>query len=136
MSTNSRFAMSVHILALLAQAERPMSSTAIAESVNTNPVTIRKVLGSLSCADLISTQMGADGGAVLMRQPEKITLLDVYHATNQPTLFAHHPKPPNQDCRCGQQITAVLDGIFSEAEVAMLDVLRQRTVAQVVRQIE
>lgn len=124
------------MLALMAQADRPLSSTYIAESVNTNPVTIRKVLGCLNAADLITTQMGADGGAVLARSAETISLLDIYHATDQGDLFAHHPKAPNPACQCGQHITTVLDSVFDEAQSAMFQALENRKLSCVVRRLK
>ena len=129
MSANSRFAMAVHTLALLARNQRAISSSQIANSVNTNPVTIRKVLGSLNTAGLIETQMGAEGGAILTREPQTISLLQIYRATEQKALFAFHPKPPNQQCACGRNITGALECVFDEAEGAMLSVLHNKTLA-------
>lgn len=136
MSANSRFAMAVHTLALLARNQRAISSSQIANSVNTNPVTIRKVLGSLNAAGLVGTQMGADGGAILAREPSRISLLDIYHATEQKAVFAFHPKRPNQQCDCGRNITGVLGCVFEEAESAMLRVLDNKTLADVLNDID
>jgi DNA-binding IscR family transcriptional regulator len=45
MSTSSRFAVAVHVLTLMAWAdEEPLKSEQVAESVNTNPVVIRRML--------------------------------------------------------------------------------------------
>ena len=134
--SNSRFAIALHTLALLARCDGKLSSAAIAQSVNTNPVTIRKVLGSLSCAGLTETVMGADGGALLMRQPAEISLLDVYRATEQKPLFDHHPKPPNQDCECGRKITPVLDCVFHDAEDALCDALALKSLADVLNDMD
>ncbi len=134
--SNSRFAIALHTLALLACSDGTKSSTAIAASVNTNPVTIRKVLGSLNCAGLTETVMGSDGGARLTRTPSEISLLDIYRATEQRPLFEHHPKPPNQDCDCGRKITPVLSCVFHDAEDALCDVLATKTLADVLLEME
>ena len=136
MSANSRFAMAVHTLALLARNQRAISSSQIANSVNTNPVTIRKVLGSLNHAGLVETQMGADGGAILTREPQAISLLEIYRATEQKAVFAFHPKRPNQQCDCGRNITGVLECVFAEAENAMFGVLHNKTLADVLSGID
>lgn len=136
MSANSRFAMAVHTLALLARNKRAISSSQIAASVNTNPVTIRKVLGSLCAAGLVETQMGADGGAILTCEPDAISLLDVYRATEQKAVFAFHPKVPNQQCDCGRNITSVLECVFDEAESALFGVLENKTLADVLSGID
>lgn len=134
--SNSRFAIALHTLALLARSDGTLSSTAIAASVNTNPVTIRKVLGLLTCAGLTQTIMGSDGGATLTRNPLDISLLDVYRATEQKSLFEHHPKPPNQDCECGRKITPVLDCVFHDAEDALCDALATKSLDDVLRDMD
>ena len=54
MSTSSRFAVAVHILTLMAWSEdEPLKSEQVAESVNTNPVVIRRMLCELSEANLV-----------------------------------------------------------------------------------
>lgn len=134
--SNSRFAIALHTLALLARCDGTMSSSSIATSVNTNPVTIRKVLGSLNCAGLTETVMGSDGGAKLTRAPFDISLLDVYRATEQKPLFEHHPKPPNQDCECGRKITPVLSCVFHDAEDALCDALATKSLADVLHDMD
>ena len=44
--TNTRFALAVHVAALLAHADpEPVTSETMAASVQTNPVVVRRVLG-------------------------------------------------------------------------------------------
>ena len=78
MKTSSRFTVAVHALALLALNGRPMSSTEIAGSVNTNPVVIRRLMGELEKAKLVRSVAGRSGGFELDRQADQITLADVY----------------------------------------------------------
>jgi DNA-binding IscR family transcriptional regulator len=48
MSTNSRFAVAVHVMTLMAwSGEEPLKSDQVADSVNTNPVVIRRMLSIL-----------------------------------------------------------------------------------------
>ena len=68
----------VHVLALLASTDEPLSSSWIAQSVNTNPVVIRQVVGQLRDAGLVITTPGCTGGARLARDAAQITLDDVY----------------------------------------------------------
>ena len=137
MSTSSRFAVAVHVLALLAMdGEQLITSEHIAGSVNTNPVVIRRILGTLREADLVIAQAGAGGGASLARRPERITLLDVYQAVEKGDVFSLHPRSPNPHCVCGGHIQAVLEEVFSKAEAVMEGVLAEVTVAQIVQEIE
>lgn len=85
-----------------------MKSDHLAESVNTNPVVIRRLLAQLGTAGLVVSQTGATGGTQLSRRPEKITLLEVYRAVSGDEVFTLHPQKPNQDCPVGGKIEAVL----------------------------
>lgn len=137
MSASSRFAVAVHILALLeTNANQALSSSSIAASVNTNPVVIRRILGRLNKAGLVHTEYGADGGTRLARAAHEITLNDIYRATENCRILPLHASSPNQDCRCGRTIQPVLSSIFSSAEAAMQQVLANKSLAEVVREMQ
>ncbi|MDS8922347.1 Rrf2 family transcriptional regulator, partial [Streptococcus pneumoniae] len=62
MSISSRFAVGIHILALIdLNKETASSSEFIAGSVNTNAAVIRKIMGMLKKAGLIEVQPGVAG---------------------------------------------------------------------------
>lgn len=133
MNTSSRFAFAVHVLALLALQEGvPLSSEIIAGSVNTNPALIRRLLTMLANAGLTASQLGAGGGALLAREPQAITLLDVYRAVDDAQLFAMHREEPNPACMVGRHIQVSLRGIIDDAQRAMEASLAARTLDQVV----
>ncbi|WP_321841152.1 Rrf2 family transcriptional regulator [Paraburkholderia bannensis] len=133
MNTSSRFAFAVHVLALLALQEgEPLSSDMIAGSVNTNPALVRRLLSMLANAGLTTSQLGAGGGALLAREPQAITLLDVYHAVDDAQLFAMHREEPNPACMVGRHIQVSLRGIIDDAQRAMEASLAARTLEQVV----
>jgi Rrf2 family protein len=124
MSTSSRFAVAVHILTLMAWSdEEPLKSEQVAESVNTNPVVIRRLLCELSEAKLVVSQTGSLGGSRLGRKPGEITLLDVYRAVECPGVFSLHRQPPSRNCPVGVNIETVLGSVFSEADTAVERVL-------------
>ena len=126
----TRFAVAIHILLLLACQRRcgPATSQYLAESVNTNPVVVRRITGQLARAGLVRVRRGP-GGAELTRSPAQITLADVWQATNTgrsgPVLPLH--ATPNQDCPVGKEVHAVLGCAFAKVELAMLDALRRTT---------
>ena len=87
MSDSQRFPVAAHVLAYLAHkgAFSPpaaVSSAALAASVPTNPVVVRRVTAMLARAGLICTRTGAGGGAWLTRAPETITLDLVLRSVN------------------------------------------------------
>jgi Rrf2 family protein len=133
---NSQFAIGIHILTLLAQnPEEPLTSEDIAGSVNTHPVFIRRILGMLNKAGLVTSQSGVGGGWRLRRAPKTITLLEVYHAVDENHLLSLHHRSPNSACLVGRNIQSSLEDIFEEAEQALEQVLATRTVAQVLQMV-
>ena len=138
MSTiSSRVAVAVHVLAYLAwRREEPVTSERIASSVNTNPVVVRRIVGSLRNAGLVHVQPGVGGGAQLAREPDRISMLDVYRAVEEKEeLFAMHADPC-QNCDVGSHIRQVLQGVFCQAHQAMQGVLGEVTIADVFRQVQ
>jgi len=136
MAQSSQFAIALHILTLLARAEgEPLTSEYMAGSVNTNPVFIRRVLGKLGRAELVTSQPGVGGGWQLLREPEVITLLDAYQAVEDDQLLALHHSTPNPQCLVGRNIQRSLLQYFGEAEQAFAQVLAQRTVAQLLESV-
>ena len=128
----TRFAVAIHILLLLACRQRggPATSQLIAQSVNTNPVVVRRITGQLARAGLVRVRRGP-GGAELTRAPEAITLADVWQAMNSgraATVLPVHACP-NQACPIGREVHSVLGRAFESVEAAMLDALRRTTLA-------
>ena len=114
MPSNSRFAIAVHILTMMAWAgDEPLKSEYVACSVNTNPVVIRRILCALAKAGLVVSQTGAAGGTRLMRKPGQITLLDIYRAVDAGASFSLHCQPPNDECPVGMNIENVLGDVLA-----------------------
>jgi len=134
MKISSRFTVAVHILSLVAIERNELcTSEWIAESVNTNPVVIRRVIGKLRDAELVQVRRGV-GGATLQKPLNEITLLDVYRAVEvveEGELFQMHEKP-NPNCPVGANIEAVLELILLRAQEAMESVLREITMEELV----
>lgn len=135
---NSRFATATHLMAYLAFAHasnKPTNSDSIAQKLGTNPVVVRRLVGALRAAELVRTQLGAGGGASLSRCPDKISLLQIYEAIEQPTDpdFFSLGSIEEDVCahRMGSCIQASLQEIFGEAEAAMKKALAQSTLADV-----
>ncbi len=138
MHTSSRFAVAVHTLAFLAargSETNSVTSERVAESVNTNPVVIRRILGALRGAHLVTSQPGNGGGWTLTRRPNQITLRHVYRAVEDEPLFALHRRPPNAHCDVGRNMQGILDDYFKEAERAMEARLDKVTLAEVMQEV-
>ncbi|MFZ4815889.1 MAG: Rrf2 family transcriptional regulator [Phototrophicaceae bacterium] len=131
MPTNSQFAVATHILALLAVHNTSLTSKFISSSVNTNPVVVRRIIGALQNADLVATTMGADGGTILKRKPEEISLLMVYRATHQGRVLVLHSNEPSEDCIVGRNITETLSPVFDRAQITMERELAKTTIGDI-----
>ena len=133
---NSRFAVAMHTLSLLAlQDGEPVSSELIASSVSTNPVVIRRLIGMLSAVGLVSVQSGRGGGAMLARDAAEISLLDVYQAVEeQPVMRVH--EGANPDCPVGRTVCSVLENYTGDAEKAFAGYLGSRMLSEFVRDVE
>jgi Rrf2 family protein len=129
---SSRFAVAVHVLAYMTwRRSEPATSERVAASVNTNPVVVRRILGALRNAGMVTAQPGVGGGAQFAREPERITLLDVYRAVEGDELFALHAQPPCRQCDVGGNIQGVLHAVFARASAAMEAELDRVTIRDV-----
>lgn len=112
------------------------TSSFIASSVNANPVVIRRLLGQLKEAGLVTVEAGV-GGASLARPAEAITMLDVFRAVDSLDgghLFDFHANS-NPDCPVGGHIHEVLDGELADAQAALERRLAQATLADLLKRL-
>ena len=133
MRTSGRFAMAVHVLALLAyrQGDR-VTSSLLAASVNTHPVMIRRLLLALQRAKLVETSKGAGAGSRLTRAPGRVNLAEVYRAVEDDEPFARPSHKPDATCPVGSCIRITLEKVFASAEGALERDLAKTTLAEVI----
>jgi Rrf2 family protein len=112
--------------------EEPLKSEQLAESVQTNPVVIRRMLCELAESELVVSQTGSMGGSKLARDPQQITLLDIYQAVESPGVFSLHRHPPSRHCPVGVNIGSVLNEVLDEVDTAVERVLANITIKDVV----
>jgi len=137
----SRLTMALHALGMIAaEGERrpghPVTSEALAASINTNPVVVRRVLADLRRAGLVETRRGVGGGVVLARPPGRISLRAVWEALeSHEQLFGRHPSGPNPACPVGRCVAEVLERLYGDAEAALKASLGERTLADLHREV-
>jgi Rrf2 family protein len=125
--------MAVHVLAVLAYNEGDrITSAALAASVNTNPVIVRRLLLALQRAKLVETCKGAGSGSRLSRSPKRIDLAEVYRAVEAVEPFAKPTQKPNARCPVGRCIWETLDTVFCSAQQALERDLKKTTLANVI----
>jgi Rrf2 family protein len=137
MRTSCRFAMAVHVLALLAYKEGDrVTSAFLAGSINTNPVIVRRLLLALQRAKLVDTCKGAGSGSRLNCSPKRINMAQIYRAVEGVETFKAPSKKPNADCPVGHCMLEALEKIFTSAEHAMERDLEKTSLADVIEAVK
>ncbi len=138
MSANSRLTLAVHTLTWLARFREQYefaSSERIARSVNTNPVILRGLLGMMEKQHLVNVQHGSNAGWQIARNPEQITLLEVYRAVKPDPLFALHHTQPNPQCVIGCGIGSTLGQVYDNLQSVLEQELARTTIADILQDI-
>lgn len=136
MFRNTHFSLAVHILASLAIMDgKPLPSSTIADSVNTNASFLRQLLGKLREASFLETKPGKGGGAIIAKPPDEITLWEVYLATSPETMLCTHRGTPGDHCVVGRNILPALQNVGTRIQGAVRHELESTTIADVVQDI-
>ncbi len=133
MNLNQQFSVSCHILAVLAAyPASAVTSETIAESVNTNPVVIRRIMAHLRQHGLVESRSGKSGGWRLLRTPAQLSLREVYGAVSHESVLAMH-QHPNPSCPIGGNIRITLGSVFEDAQNALEMALDKVSVEDVLK---
>jgi Rrf2 family protein len=133
-STNTQFAVAVHVLTYLAGVTqgRAVSSEELSESTNVNAVYVRRVLGPLRDAGLVRSRPGVHGGWQLAVEAARIRLDRVWlllQGSDQ-VLGRHEPAPT---CEVGRSVQKSLDTLDRFVAGAMASELGHFTVHDVLQ---
>jgi Rrf2 family protein len=129
--------MAVHVLALLAYREGDrVTSARLAGSINTNPVTVRRLLLALQRAKLVETCKGAGAGSRLSRSPKRINMAEIYRAVEAAESFASPSRKPNDDCPVGHCIRDTLERVFDSAQNALERDLEKTSLSNVIDMVK
>lgn len=139
MQISSRFSIAIHIFACIETFRKncKLTSNTLAESINVNPVIIRRVLQQLKNRGLITVARGS-GGASIAKPLGEISLYDVYAAVEcieEGRLFRFHEKP-NQDCPVGRNIHSVLGNKMEQIQKTMEEEMTRITLEEVIKDIQ
>lgn len=116
MKYSTKLSDAVHIMAFIAiHQEYDLSSTVIADSIQTNPAFVRQIMMKLKKAGLMSSVNG-HAKPSLAKPAEEITLLDIYKAVEGSKPFLHLDTHTNPDCGVGVNIQLALQDYYSEIQ--------------------
>lgn len=118
MKVNEQFSVAIHILVYLDKTKQEyVSSSEIAKSINTNPVVVRRILGKLKTVGIVEVRRGSVGSRMI-KNPNDITLLQIYQTVEQNGLFKLHENT-SVDCQIGRQINDVITNVLDQSVQAM-----------------
>lgn len=129
MKVTSRFTIGIHAMLVIASFSDKLKVTSdfIAKSTNANPVIIRRIMGQLKAANLVSIRAGV-GGASITRPYDEITLLDIFNAVEaMGDDFFSFQANPNCQCPIGRNIHVVLDRHLMKVQDAMNQEMEKTT---------
>jgi|SRR6478735_6103104 len=135
MRRDSRLSAVLHLLLHLRELDGPVTSEALGPLMNTNPVLIRRMLGGLRDAGIVSAEKGHGGGWALARPLDEVTLADVYRALGSPQLFGIGPQRENPRCLVEQAVNRSLGKALNDARELLLAELARTTVAAIARDV-
>ncbi|QPH53965.1 Rrf2 family transcriptional regulator [Pontivivens ytuae] len=135
MKRNSKLSLALHALGHLGlEPDRRFTSEELAVQNATNAVVVRRVLGLLRQAGLITSETGRTGGWTLSRSADTITVADVYCALGSTLLPRDGDGPDNPaDCQIEAALHGVVDLALQDAEKALIARLEQVTIGDLSR---
>lgn len=131
MKRNSRLSLALHTLSHMAgEPDRMQTSSDIADHAGTNPVVVRRVLGRLREAGLLTSEKGHAGGWRLARSPQSISLADVYLALDE-RLVASDEINDTPACSVEYALHKRVSGVLEEIEQSLVKKLGETSISEV-----
>lgn len=131
MKRNSRLSLALHTLSHMAgDPTRVQTSADIAAHAGTNPVVVRRVLGKLREAGLLTSEKGHAGGWKLAHPPQNITLADVYLALDE-SLIATPEETEASSCSVEHALYTRVTNVMKDVEQSLINRLSETTIAEI-----
>jgi Rrf2 family protein len=111
------------------------TSDAIARSLKTNPVVVRRLLKSMEKEGLVKVRRGRNGGVELARSPQDITLDEVYRAVESEDSIFSLRDTVNERCPVARGVLGLLPPVFAAANSAVEASLNRTTLASLMTSI-
>lgn len=129
MKRDSRLSSVLHALLHMAEQDGAVTSDVLAKCLGTNPVVVRRTMGYLRDAGIVTSERGHAGGWRIQADLATVTLRQLHEALGEPALFAigNHDEAP--ECLVEQSVNAALEGTLAEAEALLLQRFSEITLA-------
>lgn len=129
MNRDSRLSSVLHALLHMAEQEGPVTSETLAQCLVTNPVVVRRTMGYLRQAGIVTSERGHAGGWRIHADLGSITLRQLHEALGEPAMFAIGNRNEAPDCLVEQAVNTALEGTLAEAEALLLKRFAEITLA-------
>ncbi len=106
-----------------------MTSEELAECMCTNPVVVRRTMGLLREAEIVTSARGHSGGWRISTDLRAVTLRDLHQVLGEPAVFAIGNRNEAPECLVEQVVNAALDQAFTDAEALLLERFAHVTLA-------
>ena len=97
-----------------------MTSGEMAQCLGTNPVVVRRTMGFLREAGIVTSDRGHAGGWRITADLSVVSLRHLHDALGEPALFAVGNRNEAPGCLVEQTVNAALDQSFADAEALLL----------------
>lgn len=129
------FNISIHALLFLKHKGDVRTSEQIAEKVCTNPVVIRRIMGALKRAGLVTTREGIHGGYQIREEGGEITLCEVKKALAVRPFKRTPARHVDEDCLLSSGMGDLLDRLYEGMDEACDRYLTEITIGMLEKEI-
>lgn len=129
MKRDSRLSSVLHALLHMAEHDGPMTSEMIGQCLGANPVVVRRTMGLLREAGLVTAERGHAGGWRISADLASVNLRQLHEALGEPAVFAIGNRNENPQCLVEQSVNATLEDAFAEAEALLMERFADVTLA-------
>lgn len=129
MKRDSRLSSVLHALLHMAEHDGPMTSESLARCLCTNPVVVRRTMGYLRDAGIVTSGRGHAGGWRIDVDLSSITLRRLHEALGESSMFAIGNRNESSRCLVEQSVNAALEDTFAAAEALLLQRFSEITLA-------
>ena len=129
MKRDSRLSSVLHALLHMAEQTGPVTSEALGQCLGAHPVVVRRTMGFLRDAGIVTSDRGHAGGWRIRADLEAITLRQLHEALGEPPMFAMGNRNETPECLVEQTVNAALGATFADAEALLLKRFSEITLA-------
>ena len=113
----------------MAENTEAVTSEALAQCLDTNPVVVRRTMGYLREAGIVTSDRGHAGGWRIRADLGSVSLRQLHEALGEPAVFAIGNRSGTPECLVEQTVNAALADSLAEVEALLLKRFSEITLA-------